>query len=379
MTPEETDRGGVGHRLWRALNSDVGGRQRGHADQPRAAGATGGPLLSVRDLHVQFRTDQGVVKAADGVSFDLAEDEVLGVVGESGSGKSVTALAVLGLLPPTATVTGEVRFRGRSMLDLPKEEARELRGSSLAIVFQDALAALNPLHRVGNQVVEAIRVHHPEVSRRDALARTVELFGAVGIESPATRVKQYPHELSGGMRQRALIAMAIANDPDVLIADEPTTALDVTTQAQVLEVLKAARQRTRSAMVLITHDLGVVSGVADRVLVMYAGKVVETGTVDEVFERPEHPYTLGLLRSRPRLEQATTRLERIAGQPPSLIHVPPGCAFHPRCRFAHLPEPCATTVPELRTSSSPGHLSACHFAGALSEAEAQDPPRATAV
>jgi oligopeptide/dipeptide ABC transporter ATP-binding protein len=330
----------------------------------------GEPLLSVRDLRVRFRTDQGIVKAADGVSFDLAEDEVLGVVGESGSGKSVTALAVLGLLPPSAKVTGEVRFRGRSLLGLPKEEARALRGSSLAIVFQDALAALNPLHRVGNQVVEAIQVHHPKVGRREALARAVELFGLVGIESPATRVKQYPHELSGGMRQRALIAMAIANDPDVLIADEPTTALDVTTQAQVLEVLKAARVRTRSALLLITHDLGVVSGVADRVLVMYAGKVVETGTVDDVFERPQHPYTLGLLRSRPRLEQAAARLDRIAGQPPSLIDVPPGCAFHPRCRFAQLPEPCAASIPELRTIATDGHLSACHFAGNLVEATA---------
>jgi oligopeptide/dipeptide ABC transporter ATP-binding protein len=340
----------------------------------------GQPLLSVRDLRVQFRTDQGVVKAADGVSFDLAEDEVLGVVGESGSGKSVTALAVLGLLPSTATVTGAVRYRGRSLLDLPKDEARALRGSSLAIVFQDALAALNPLHRVGNQVVEAIQVHHPKVSRRDALARAVELFGLVGIESPATRVKQYPHELSGGMRQRALIAMAIANDPDVLIADEPTTALDVTTQAQVLEVLKAARLRTRSAMVLITHDLGVVSGVADRVMVMYAGKVVETGTVDAVFERPQHPYTLGLLGSRPRLGGvAAARLERIAGQPPSLIDVPSGCAFHPRCRFAQLPEPCAAERPELRPVGGADHLAACHFAGALSEVAPQDPPQATTV
>jgi len=362
-----TDVGAGGPRR-RSVRSGIAAIRRSRPDQ-QLKDCTGGPLLSVRDLRVRFRTDQGVVKAADGVSFDLAEDEVLGVVGESGSGKSVTALAVLGLLPPTATVTGEVRFRGRSLLDLPKDEARRLRGSSLAIVFQDALAALNPLHRVGNQVVEAIKIHHPEVSRRDALARTVELFEQVGIESPATRIKQYPHELSGGMRQRALIAMAIANDPDVLIADEPTTALDVTTQAQVLEVLKAARRRTRSAMLLITHDLGVVSGVADRVMVMYAGKVVETGTVDAVFERPEHPYTLGLLRSRPRLEQTAARLERIAGQPPSLIDVPSGCAFHPRCRFAQLPDPCAGAIPELRSTSGEGHLSACHFAGALVEAE----------
>ena len=327
------------------------------------------PLLSVRDLRVRFRTEQGVVKAVDGVSFDLAEDEVLGVVGESGSGKSVTALAVLGLLPPAASVTGEVRFRGRSLLDLPPDEARQLRGSCLSIVFQDALAALNPLHRLGDQLVEAIQVHDPKVGRREALARAVRLFGLVGIESPATRARQYPHELSGGMRQRALIAMAIANDPDVLIADEPTTALDVTTQAQVLEVLKEARRRTRSAMVLITHDLGVVSGVADRVLVMYAGRVVESGTVDDVFERPEHPYTLGLLRSRPRLERSTPRLERIGGHPPSLIDVPPGCPFHPRCRFARPPEPCATSVPALRSTTRADHVSACHFAEDLAEPE----------
>jgi oligopeptide/dipeptide ABC transporter ATP-binding protein len=340
----------------------------------------GQPLLSVRDLHVQFRTDQGIVKAADGVSFDLAEDEVLGIVGESGSGKSVTALAILGLLPSTATVTGEVRFRGHSLLDLKKDDMRGLRGSSLAIVFQDALAALNPLHRIGHQIVEAIRVHDHKVSRKRALARAVELLGLVGIESPGTRVKQYPHELSGGMRQRALIAMAIANDPDVLIADEPTTALDVTTQAQVLEVLKAARSRTRSGMVIITHDLGVVSGVATRVLVMYAGKVVESGTVDEVFERSEHPYTLGLLRSRPRIEGGTvSRLERIAGQPPSLIDVPPGCAFHPRCRYAQLPEPCAADVPALRAVTDPAHVSACHFAGNLVETPQHEPPQITTV
>jgi peptide/nickel transport system ATP-binding protein len=309
-----------------------------------------------------------VLKAADGVSFDLAEDEVLGIVGESGCGKSVTAHALLGLLPANASVSGEVRFRGRSLLGLPPEEARQLRGSSLAIVFQDALAALNPLHRLGDQLVEAIQVHNPDVRRRDAMARAVQLFGLVGIESPATRVKQFPHELSGGMRQRALIAMAIVNDPDVLIADEPTTALDVTTQAQVLEVLKVARHRTRAAMVLITHDLGVVSGVADRVLVMYAGRVVEQGTVDEVLERSQHPYTLGLLGSRPRLGGGSTRLERIVGQPPSLVDLPTGCAFHPRCRFARLPTPCATDAPELLPGEGTGHLSACHFRGNLSDA-----------
>jgi len=332
----------------------------------------------VRDLKVRFRTDQGILKAADGVSVDLAEDEVLGIVGESGSGKSVTALAILGLLPATATVTGEVSFRGRSLLDMPEDELRALRGSRIAMVFQDAMAALNPLHRVGDQVAEAVRIHHPEVGGRAALARAVELLGQVGIPNPRTRVRQYPHEFSGGMRQRALIAMAIANHPDVLIADEPTTALDVTTQAQVLEVLKAVRQQTHSAMILITHDLGVVSGVADRVVVMYAGKVVESGTVDQVFEQPEHPYTLGLLASRPRLDQGA-RLERIPGQPPSLVNVPAGCAFHPRCPFAQLPDPCATAVPGLRSASAPGHVSACHFAGALERVQPPEPPLAPAV
>jgi oligopeptide/dipeptide ABC transporter ATP-binding protein len=274
-------------------------------------------------------------------------------------------------------VSGEVRFRGRDVLAMPEAHVRALRGERIAMVFQDAMAALNPLHRVGDQVAEAIRVHHPEVGRRAALTRAVELFGQVEIPNARARARQYPHEFSGGMRQRALIAMAIANDPELLIADEPTTALDVTTQAQVLELLKAVRLRTHSAMILITHDLGVVSGVADRVLVMYAGKVVETGTVDQVLEQPQHPYTLGLLASRPRLEQSG-RLERIPGQPPSLVEVPAGCAFHPRCRFAHRPEPCATAVPELRTAS-PGHTSACHFTGTLSEPAAQEPPHPTAV
>ena len=355
-----------------AVQSGIAGNRRGRSDQQDQPVVAGGPLLSVHDLSVRFRTDQGTVHAANGVSFEIAEDEVLGIVGESGSGKSVTALSLMGLLPRTASVTGDVRFRGRSILTLPEAEARSLRGSRIAMVFQDAMAALNPLHRVGNQVAEAIRIHHPKVGRKEALARAVELFELVGIPNPGTRVRQYPHEFSGGMRQRAVIAMAIANDPDVLIADEPTTALDVTTQAQVLEVLKAVRQRTHSAMILITHDLGVVSGVADRVAVMYAGKIVETGTVEQVLEHPEHPYTLGLLASRPRLEHGG-RLERIPGQPPSMIDLPSGCAFHPRCAFAHLPDPCAASVPESRPASGPGHISACHFAGSLAVAAATAP------
>ena len=264
---------------------------------PAEAGTGVGPapLLSVRDLHVSFRTDAGTVRAVDGVSFDLFPHEVLGVVGESGCGKTATALAVLDLLPATATVTGQVRLREQDLLALPPEQLRRLRGTGVAMVFQDSLSALNPVHRVGRQVAEAVLVHHPDAGRRRAAARAVELLDLVGLPDPRAASRAFPHELSGGMRQRVLIAVAIANDPDVLIADEPTTALDVTTQAQVLEVLERVRARTGAAMLLITHDLGVVAGTADRVLVMREGRVVESGTVDDVLLRPTHPYTVGLL------------------------------------------------------------------------------------
>ena len=327
------------------------------------------PLLTVDDLRVRFHTDQGVVKAADGVSFSVWPDEVLGIVGESGSGKTVTAMSVLRLLPKTARVTGTITFGGRNMLDLPAAELRAIRGDRVALIYQDALAALNPLHRVGRQISEAIRVHHPETSRDDAGRRAVELLGRVGIPTPESRAGQYPHELSGGMRQRVMIAMAMANEPDVLIADEPTTALDVTTQAQILDVLQEVRRRIRSALILISHDFGVIAGVADRVLVMYAGKVVESGTVEQVLLRPAHPYTRGLLASMPRLEhEDRRRLTRIAGQPPSLIDVPSGCAFHPRCPHGRLPDPCAGSVPELRPTVVDGHVAACHFSDQLVEA-----------
>ena len=327
------------------------------------------PLLSVRDLRVYFPSDRGIVHAADGVSFDVAEGEVVAVVGESGSGKTVTALSVLRLLPRNARVSGQVLFRGTSVLDLPDKRLRALRGGEVAMVFQDALAALNPLHRVGDQVGEAIRLHNPKVGAREVRARVVDLLASVGIPSPAARSREYPHQFSGGMRQRAMIAMAIANDPDLLIADEPTTALDVTTQAQVLEVLAEARARTHSAMVLISHDLGVVAGVADRVVVMYAGRVVEDGPVRQVFRRPEHPYTAGLLATLPRLQnRSQRRLGRIPGQPPSPVDLPPGCPFHPRCAGARLPEPCASERPELRSVTDADHRSACHFAGSLAAA-----------
>ena len=339
---------------------------------PRRSGATteaedawNGAVLSVRDLKVRFKTDDGEVKAVDGVSFDVFPNEVLGIVGESGSGKSVTSMAVLGLLPPSARISGEVLFKGRDLLRLPEGENRKLRGGRIAMVFQDALAALNPVYNVGDQIIEAIHVHQPTLNKSQLRERATELLDLVGISNPKARIEQYPHEYSGGMRQRAMIAMSIANDPDVLIADEPTTALDVTIQAQVLEVLERIQDRTNSAIVLITHDLGVVAGMADRILVMYAGRPVEIGTVDEIFYAPTHPYSMGLLASLPRLDRSADpgeRLYRIKGQPPSLIHVPPGCAFHPRCDYAQLPSPCATDEPALGEVGGRGRRSACHFA-----------------
>ncbi|MDQ3642386.1 MAG: ABC transporter ATP-binding protein [Actinomycetota bacterium] len=331
-------------------------------------------LLKVKDLRTYFHTEDGTVRAVDGVSFEVKRGETLGIVGESGSGKTVTALAVVGLLPAKAQVTGEVRFRGRDLRELPEPELRAMRGSSIGIVPQDALAALNPLHRVGTLLAEAIRTHHPVGTRRAVDGMVQELLTRVGIPNPAARTRQYPHEFSGGMRQRVMIAMAIANDPALLIADEPTTALDVTTQAQVLEVLGKVRARSGSAMILITHDLGVVAGVVDRMLVMYAGRVVESGTVAQVFKQPSHPYTVGLLASLPRLDgDRSRRLSRIPGQPPSLVDVPAGCAFHPRCAFARTPAPCATEEPSTRAGSGLSHVAACHFVDEVVAAGAAKP------
>lgn len=317
------------------------------------------PLLEVQGLSVVFPTDDGPLTAVDGVSFHVEEHEVLGVVGESGSGKTVTALAILGLLPPKATITGSAKWRGRELIGLSDDELRSIRGEEIAIVFQDALASLNPVFTVGAQIAEAITVHH-DVSDRDASDRVIELLDLVGIPNPRQRADQHPHEYSGGMRQRAMIAMALANDPALLIADEPTTALDVTLQAQVLEVLERIQERTRSSIMLITHDLGVVAGIADRVVVMYAGRHVESAPVDELFYAPRHPYTLGLLASLPRLDRrrGDERLYRIRGQPPSLVHRPSGCAFHPRCDFA-TSDPCETVVPGL-SEVEPSHRAACH-------------------
>jgi oligopeptide/dipeptide ABC transporter ATP-binding protein len=329
------------------------------------------PILTIRDLTVEFDTEDGVVRAVTGVGYDLHPGEVLGVVGESGCGKSVSMLSVLGLIPmpPGRIVSGEAIFRGEDLLKLPESRLRKIRGGPMAIIFQDPLTSLNPVLTIGDQISEAIRVHNPDSSEATARTRAVALLQLVGVPSAEQRYRQYPHEFSGGMRQRAMIAMAIANDPSILVADEPTTALDVTIQAQIIEVLKAAQRETHAAIVLITHDLGLIAELADRVVVMYAGRVVEIGDVFSIFESPRHPYTAGLLKSLARLDGDVDRLEPIAGQPPSLITPPPGCAFHPRCGLSHGRARCRTDMPELRASGSEsGHKSACHFAEELSAA-----------
>jgi oligopeptide/dipeptide ABC transporter ATP-binding protein len=324
---------------------------------------TSEPVLAVRGLTVRFDTPEGTVHAVDDVSYDLYPGETLGVVGESGSGKSVSVLSLLGLIPspPGRIVAGEVLFEGRDLLKLPKRRLRRIRGNDIAMVFQDPMSSLNPVFGVGWQLAEALKTHDRALTDAGAKRRGVDLLDLVGVPSPERRYGQYPHEFSGGMRQRAMIAMAIANRPKVLIADEPTTALDVTIQAQVLEVLQEAKQRTQAATILITHDLGLVAEMADRVVVMYAGRVVETGDVHTIFHAPRHPYTLGLLASLPRLNEDVARLATISGQPPSLIARPPGCAFHPRCQLARGRERCAGEVPALYRVSGAGHASACHF------------------
>jgi peptide/nickel transport system ATP-binding protein len=323
-----------------------------------------GPYLQVRDLRVRFDTEDGVVKAVDGVSFAVERGRTLGIVGESGSGKSVTSLAILGLHnTKRAAITGEISVGGRQLVGLPEEEVRRLRGRDLAMIFQDPLSALHPYYTVGRQIAEAYRVHHPRAGKREARTRAVDMLGRVGIPQPAKRFDQYPHEFSGGMRQRAMIAMALVNDPDLLIADEPTTALDVTVQAQILDLLSDLQEEFRSAIILITHDLGVVSQVADDVLVMYGGRAVEHGSVEQVLRRPQHPYTWGLLSSVPSLHgDADADLVPIKGNPPSLINLPSGCAFHPRCRYAgRNGDRSRTEVPELRAAGEAGHLVACHL------------------
>ena len=319
-------------------------------------------LLSVKDLHVAFDSEEGLVRAVNGVSLDVSRGEVVAIVGESGSGKSVSSLAVMGLLGATAKVTGSIQWNGTELVGASAEQFRKIRAAEISMIFQDPLSALNPVLRVGDQVGEALRIHQG-LSKRAAGSRAVALLASVGIPQADRRARSYPHEFSGGMRQRAMIAMAIACDPQLLFADEPTTALDVTVQAQVLELLMEIKERLNSAIVLITHDLGVVAGMADRVLVMYAGRPAETGTVNDVFYRRAHPYTQGLLASLPRVDgNVDDELTPITGAPPSMIRVPTGCAFHPRCPHARVPGICNTEVPQLREMSHPGHASACFFA-----------------
>jgi oligopeptide/dipeptide ABC transporter ATP-binding protein len=324
-------------------------------------------LLSVRDLAVEFSTEDGIVHAVNGVSYDVYPGEVLGVVGESGSGKSVGVMTLLGLIPqpPGKVTSGTAMFDGKDLLKMSKRELREVRGDDVAMVFQDPMTSLNPVLRVGDQLGEAIAIHRPELKRGQVRERVVELLTLVGVPNPETRYSQYPHEFSGGMRQRAMIAMAIANEPKLLIADEPTTALDVTIQAQVIEVLKAAQQETHAATILITHDLGLVAELCDRVAVMYAGRIVEMGDIYTIFSNPRHPYTVGLMQSLPRLAAESEWLRPITGQPPSLLNMPPGCAFHPRCFLSQGRVSCRTDVPELRPIDETTHLTRCHYAEEL--------------
>jgi oligopeptide/dipeptide ABC transporter ATP-binding protein len=327
------------------------------------------PILQLTNLTVEFDTEDGVVHAVTDVSWELAPGEILGIVGESGSGKSVSMMSILGLIPtpPGRIASGEAIFNGENLLTMSKKRLREIRGGPMAMIFQDPMTSLNPVLTIGNQISEAIKVHNKGISDDDADKRTVELLELVGVPYAERRVRQYPHEFSGGMRQRAMIAMSIANNPSILIADEPTTALDVTIQAQIVEVLKAAQQETHAATILITHDLGLVAELADRVVVMYAGRVVELSDVFAMFDKPGHPYTVGLMNSLAKLDADQDLLEPIPGQPPSLVTPPPGCAFHPRCQLSQGRAICRTEVPPLRpfAAGGSGHVSACHFAEEL--------------
>ena len=315
-------------------------------------------ILEVTDLTVHFPTPDGVVKAVDGVSFSVEPGERLGVVGESGSGKSVTFMTIMQLVTRKhAQITGQILFKGRDLLELPPDEMRAIRGSQMAMVFQDPLSSLHPLYRVGTQIVQAIRAHR-DIQKNEAFEMAVEILGRVGLPQPEERARQYPHEFSGGMRQRAMIAMALVLNPDLLIADEPTTALDVTVQAQILDLMDRVRDEFQTAVVMITHDLGVVAEHTDRVQVMYGGKIVESGSRDDIYYEPQHPYTWGLLQSISHIERKVARLRPIVGSPPSLIFVPKGCAFHPRCPYKF--EPCTGEVPQLREEDA-GHTNRCYL------------------
>ncbi|MBI1376735.1 MAG: ATP-binding cassette domain-containing protein [Frankiales bacterium] len=331
-----------------------------------AASTTGGatgPFLDVRDLRVEFPTEDGLVRAVDGVSFQVGRGRTLAIVGESGSGKSVTSQAIMGLHNrKTAKVTGQVLLDGQDLVAATDEEVRALRGQKMAMIFQDPLSSLHPFYTIGRQLVEAVQVHQ-DVNKNAARQQAIAMLDRVGIPNPDRRVDDYPHQLSGGMRQRVMIAMALLNGPSLLIADEPTTALDVTVQAQILQLLQDLQRDFNTAIIIITHDLGVVADVADEVVVMYGGRLVEHGSVDDVFHRPEMPYTLGLLASMPRLDRGRAeRLDPIPGLPPSLIRLPQGCVFRPRCTY-HEQVPgnrCDTDRPDL-LSTAPGHEVRCHL------------------
>jgi peptide/nickel transport system ATP-binding protein len=327
-------------------------------------------LLEVNDLRTHFRTDDGIVRAVDGVSFSVEKGETLGIVGESGSGKSVTCLTLMGLNPKkNAISSGEALWKGENLLTMSPRRLREIRGNDIAMIFQDPMTSLNPVHRIGDQLGEAIRLHN-DVTKRQSRARALELLRAVGIPRPERRIDDYPHQFSGGMRQRVMIAMALINNPDLLIADEPTTALDVTTQAQILQLMENLQNEFGSAIVMITHDLGVIAEIADDVVVMYAAEVAEQGPVKSIFKRPHHPYTWGLLGSLPRLDAEVERLVQIQGQPPSMLRPPPGCRFHPRCPYVM--DVCKRVDPELRPiSDEHDHLQSCHLDEETKDREAK--------
>ena len=336
--------------------------QPGFAVTDRDAPQPPNAFLEVRDLRVHFPTDDGLVKSVDGLSFGLERGKTLGIVGESGSGKSVTSLAILGLHKGgNAKIGGQIWLDGRELVTTSAEAVRKLRGKKMAMIFQDPLSAMHPYYTVGAQIIEAYRIHN-DVSRKVARAHAIDMLERVGIPQPKSRVDDYPHQFSGGMRQRAMIAMALSCDPELLIADEPTTALDVTVQAQILDLMRDLQKEFNSAVIIITHDLGVVAELADDIMVMYAGKGVEYGSADTIFGAPEHPYTWGLLGSMPRLDrQRSERLLPIKGTPPSLINVPPGCAFHPRCGFCELTGGRSETeVPQMHDVGR-GHQVACHL------------------
>ena len=316
------------------------------------------PLLSIEDLKTWFYTDDGIARAVDGVSYAIRAGETLGVVGESGCGKSVTAMSILQLVPtpPGKYVGGEIRFKGENLLEKSENEMRKIRGKEISVIFQEPMTSLNPVFRVGDQIGESLRLHEG-MTKAEARQRSIELLKQVGIPSPEQRIDEYPHQLSGGMKQRVMIAIALACNPSLLIADEPTTALDVTIQAQILELLRDLQREKGMAILMITHDLGVVAENADHVVVMYAGKVVESAPVEELFENPKHPYTVGLFRSLPRLEQESDRLEVIDGNVPNPLQFPSGCKFRPRCPHAN--DACAATEPDLNQVGDQ-HQVACH-------------------